>query len=542
MGKTYLLDCTLRDGGYINDWRFGETDIINIFERLVDANVDIIEVGFLDDRRPFDKDRTIFPDTAAGAKIYSGLDKKNALIVGMVDYGTCSIENIQPYEQSFLDGIRVIFKKGKMYPAMEYCKQVKNLGYKVFAQLVSVTSYTDEELLELIRLVNEVNPFAVSMVDTYGLLNRNSLLHIYEILEKYVDKQIKIGFHAHNNLQLGYANAMAFLEYPSVHDKIVDGTLYGMGKSAGNDPIELVAMTLNEKYNGQYHIDSMLEAIGESVINIYREKPWGYNLFFYLCAKNKCHPNYLTDYRREENLSESMMDELLSMIEPEDKKLLYDRQISQEIYDKYLHAQCNENEEVNKFLDFIGNRQVLLLGPGKNIRLQETIVEDYINRVHPVTISINYLPSTVQTDCVFITNPKRYHDMTISLKRCKKRNLKTLATTNVSCKNGKFDFVINRAPLLEKKESIIDNSFLMMIKFLQRIGIREVHCAGFDGYSDKESNYSNPEMEYTFVRREANNLNAHMKRSIAKYRKCMEIRFITYSAYDIEEDIEGGAI
>ena len=542
MGNIYLLDCTLRDGGYINDWRFGETDIINIFERLVDANVDIIEIGFMDDRRPFDKDRTIFPDTAAGAKIYSGLDKKNALIVGMVDYGTCSIENIQPYEQSFLDGIRVIFKKGKMYPAMEFCKQVKNLGYKVFAQLVSVTSYTDEELLEVIGLVNDVNPFAVSMVDTYGLLDRNSLLHIYEILEKYVDKQIKIGFHAHNNLQLGYANAMAFLEYPSVHDKIVDGTLYGMGKSAGNDPIELVAMTLNEKYNGKYHIDSMLEAIGESVINIYQEKPWGYNLFFYLCAKNKCHPNYLIDYRREENLSESMMDELLSMIEPEDKKLLYDRQISQEIYDKYLHAQCNENEEVNKLLDFIGNRQVLLLGPGKNIRLQETIVKDYINRVHPVTISINYLPPTVPTDCVFITNSKRYHDMTTSLKKCKNRNLKTLATTNVSCKNGKFDFVINRAPLLEKKESIIDNSFLMMIKFLQRIGIREVYCAGFDGYSDKESNYSNPEMEYTFVRREANNLNAHMKRSIAKYRKCMEIRFITYSAYDIEEDIEGGAI
>ena len=70
MKNISLLDCTLRDGGYVNDWRFGRTNIVSIFERLVDANVDIIEVGFLDDRRPFDKDRSIFPDTASADEIY----------------------------------------------------------------------------------------------------------------------------------------------------------------------------------------------------------------------------------------------------------------------------------------------------------------------------------------------------------------------------------------------------------------------------------------------------------------------------------------
>lgn len=542
MKRISLLDCTLRDGGYVNDWRFGKTNLVSIFERLVDAGVDIIELGFLDDRRPFDEERSIFPDTVSASCIFGTLNKRDAMVVAMIDYGTCDIGNLQPCNQTYLDGIRVIFKKGKMVPAMKYCRQVKELGYKVFAQLVSVTSYSDEELLELITLVNEVKPFAVSMVDTYGLMDSDMLLHIYSILDEHVDPGIQIGFHAHNNFQLAYANALTFLRYSGRHNIVVDGTLYGMGKSAGNAPIELLAMTLNEKYGARYDIDAMLEAINESVMDFYGSKQWGYNLFYYLCAKNRCHPNYLSDFIREQNLSETMLDSLLSMIEPEDKKLLYDREIGRQYYERFLLENCNDGESVNAFLDFLDNRKVLLLGPGKNIILQQHLVTKFMKEEKPVTISVNYLPSAMQTDCVFITNPKRYHDMTLLLKNRENADVKTLATTNVTCRNGTFDFVINRAPLLEKDECIIDNSFLMLLKFLYNIGIQAVFCAGFDGYSDKECNYINPDMEYTFVKKEAVNLNHHMKESIARYRERIGISFITYSAYDAEEDIRGAAI
>lgn len=254
MGEVKLLDCTLRDGGYVNDWEFGRSNLISIFERLVDAEVDIIEVGFLDDRRPFDINRSIMPDTISAAKIWGKISKKPKMVVGMIDYGTCKISNLQPCAESFIDGIRVIFKKHIMKEALDYCKQVKQLGYKVFAQLVSITSYSDCELLELISIVNEVKPYAVSMVDTYGLLTPNDLLHYYEILDKNVLPEIQIGFHAHNNFQLGYANAITFVEKDTLHDIVVDATLYGMGKSAGNAPIELVTMFLNNKYKKTYNI------------------------------------------------------------------------------------------------------------------------------------------------------------------------------------------------------------------------------------------------------------------------------------------------
>ena len=537
MRKVKLLDCTLRDGGYVNDWRFGYSNIVSIFERLVDSNVDIIEIGFLDDRRPFDVDRSIMPDTESASKLYGSLNRRNAMVVGMIDYGTCSIENIQPFSESCLDGIRVIFKKHLMHEAMAYCAELKKLGYKVFSQLVSVTSYSDVELRELIGLVNEVRPYAVSMVDTYGLLYPQDMLHIYEILDDEMDEGIQIGFHAHNNFQLAYANSLAFLEKKSKHDIVVDGTLYGMGKSAGNAPIELLAMRMNECYGKSYDVDPMLEAIEESIMNFYATAPWGYKEFFYLCGKNKCHPNYLTYFENKKHLSISKIDRMMADIEPEDKKLLYDKAVAESLFEKYCSGEYSDEKDRLAFVRETAGRKLLIIGPGKNIDLQRAKVLKFIETENPYIVSINYIPEGFDVDCVFVTNAKRYHDMTLNLKEERCRNIKILATTNVECRNGKFDFVVGRATLLETNESIIDNSFLMLMKFMKSIDIASVSCAGFDGYSDKEDNYCNPAMEYFFIKQEAANLNRHMKEAIEDLRKDMEIKFITYSAYDVVEDI-----
>ena len=138
MAKIKLLDCTLRDGGYVNDWNFGHDNLISILERTVTAGADIIEIGFLDERRPFDIHRSIMPSTDCVQQIYGDVVKKDSMIVGMIDFGTCDIKNLQPRSQSYLDGIRVIFKKHIMHEAIDFCKKVKALGYKVFTQAVSI--------------------------------------------------------------------------------------------------------------------------------------------------------------------------------------------------------------------------------------------------------------------------------------------------------------------------------------------------------------------------------------------------------------------
>lgn len=541
MRTIQLLDCTLRDGGYINDWNFGHNNLISIFERLVDSKVDIIEIGFLDDRRPFDINRSIMPDTKSAERIWNYITKRPPMIVGMIDYGACRIENIQPCKESFLDGIRVIFKKNLMYEALEYCRQLKELGYIVFAQLVSITSYSDDELLELTNLVNNVKPYAVSMVDTYGLLKPNMLLHYYEILDSNIDISVQIGFHGHNNFQLAYANAISFISKKTERNIVVDGTLYGMGKSAGNAPLELVAMFLNEEAGKRYCIDAMLEAINESVMSFYEKSPWGYKLFYYMCALNKCHPSYLTYFDNRKSLSISAMDELLALINPEEKRLLYDKLVAERLYNSYGTKEEEYKFDREKLKEELLGKEILLVGPGKNAVLQKKQVDSFIAEVHPFVIAVNYIPHEINVDCVFITNSQRYLQMEIDLKERRNSSLKLLAVSTLKCKDGEFDYVINRAEFLEDNENIMDNSFLMLLKLLSKIGVPRVACAGFDGYSEIESNYFNSSMEYSFVKNQATYLNSHMREVVHELRNNIDIRFITYSVYDRYEDINCGS-
>lgn len=533
MNNIKLLDCTLRDGGYTNDWEFGHNNITSILDRLEQAGTDIIEIGFLDERRPFDINRTIMPDTASAERIL-GKKPRNAMLVGMIDYGTCGIDRLCPASESILDGIRVIFKKHLMHEAMAFCAQVKALGYKVFSQLVSITSYNEEELAELVALVNEVKPYAVSMVDTYGLLHPDDMLRYYEQLDNTVDTEVQIGFHAHNNFQLAYANDIAFLNKPAKHDIVVDATLYGMGKSAGNSQIELVAMYLNSRFNKDYKINYYLESIEEVIMDFYKKTPWGYKMFFYLCAKNRCHPNYVTTFLKKNEFSVSDLDRALGMIEPEPKKLLYDQKIAEEVFDS---VKINDSEDYSRLTNALAARNVLVIGPGKNVQLQEENIKKFISENDPVIISVNYVPESIKPDYVFVTNRKRHRQMTDSLNLLENSGIELIATSNLSAGTIPFSYKLGLSELLvSDDDNFKDNSFLMLVKVLRKCGITQINCAGFDGYSNKEDNYADPQMEYSFVKSNADHLNKRIRTELFERYADIKFNFITYSKYTETED------
>ena len=199
-----LLDCTLRDGGYVNDWNFGHSVISGTYKRLDSAGVDFIEVGFLDDRRPFDINRTIFPNTESLNKVYEGVDVGHAVPVAMIDYGTCDISNIDDVENSFVKGIRVIFKKERIEEALPFCKKIKEKGYLLSIQAISITAYSDEDMLAYVKQINEIKPFAFSIVDTYGLLDNEKVEHYFHLIDNNLDPEIAMGYHSHNNFQLAF--------------------------------------------------------------------------------------------------------------------------------------------------------------------------------------------------------------------------------------------------------------------------------------------------------------------------------------------------
>lgn len=533
MGEIKLLDCTLRDGGYVNDWRFGHNNLVSIFERLVDSNVDYIEIGFLDERRPFDMDRSIMPDTDCVEKIYGNLAKKQAMVLGMIDYGTCSLEHIKPCNESYLDAIRVIFKKHLRNEALAFCAELKKLGYKVFAQLVSVTSYSDEEMMDLIRLANEVKPYAVSMVDTYGLMHQNNLKHFFDLLDEHLDPEIGLGYHAHNNFQMGYANCITMMSQVTERLLLVDGTIYGMGKSAGNAPIELIAMYMNDNLGKHYNISQFLEAIDANIMNFYTPATWGYNMFFYLAASNDCHPNYVSYLMDKRTLSVKSINEILGRLQGE-KQLLYDQKYIEDLYREYQMIEIDDSEDRKELKKIFSNSNILLLGPGKSIVKQKEKIQEYIQQNRPIVISVNFLDDEYPTDYLFLSNSKRYVQLATALTQ-KDLNVKIIATSNVTKTSGKFDYVLKYSNLIDENAEVIDNSFMMLLNALTDFEVESVATAGFDGYAtSQQGNYIRPYMEYNFDENKFERLNEYVKTKIFEIKKILDVKFLTKSLYTEE--------
>lgn len=531
MGKIKLLDCTLRDGGYVNNWCFGHSTMINIFERLVCADIDIIEVGFIDSRENFNPDRSIMPDSSCAERIFGCVEKKNSVIVGMIDYGTCPIENIQPCSDSYLDGIRVIFKEPLMYEALDFCRSIKEKGYKVFVQMVSVTTYTDDKLTEFSQLVNEFKPFAVSIVDTYGLLHQENLMHIFEILDKNLMPEIAIGYHSHNNFQLAYANCIEFLASGVERDILADGTLYGMGKSAGNAPIELLAMHMNDCYGKGYDISQLLEAIDTGIMEIYTAKPWGYNLLFYISASNKCHPAYVTYLMEKHTLSVKSVNIILAEIESS-KKLTFDKKYIEQLYLEFQKRECEDSADIRDLTDELSEKNVLVIGPGKTISNNKHLISDYIKKKAPVVFSINFIPSCCDTDYLFITNSKRYMQLSTILSSTDTERLKTISTSNVTPTGKTFSYRLNYSSLIDETADIPDNSLIMLLKAFLQLGVSDITLAGFDGYSQTSENYYLDYMEYSFAKERAQYLNNYTRQFLRKNTDRLNVKFITPSYYE----------
>ena len=536
MRNLYLLDCTLRDGGYVNDWEFGAGSIKSIFSRLDCAGVDAIEIGFLDDRRQYDANRSIYPDTKSVEPIFNNMQKPNALVCAMIDYGTCKIENIAPACESHIDAIRVIFKKHLQDDALAFIKQIKEKGYKVYVNPVSVTTFNDEEMKCLAKKINEIEPYAVTIVDTYGLMHADKVLHYCDILDENLNKNIILGYHAHNNFQLAYSNTIAVMEHVKNRDLSIDGTLFGMGKSAGNACTELVAMYMNERFEKQYDINQLQEAIDVDITKEFAKKQWGYRPMFYISALNECHPNYVTQLLDKKTLSVKQINEILCRLpKKDDKNLLYDKALCEKLYQEYQNVETDDTAIISELQNKFKNKTVLLIGPGKSIIDNKCNIDNFITEKAPVTISVNFLNGEFKIDYVFMGNAKRYSQF-FSRIYAQSKDVKLICTSNIAEAKEKIDYKVNFASLTYKEnDAIYDNPLVLLLNLLVKLNVTDVALAGFDGYAGEVAeNYYNEYAPLLYDTRNVSERNEAVKGFLKEISSKINVKFITNSRYVTE--------
>jgi len=313
-----ILDCTLRDGGYIIDWEFGKASIISVLENLSEAGVDFIEAGFLKEAGVNDEN-TFWHSPEEFAK--SAKPKQNYAL--MVNFGEYSIDNFGHCETPNIK-IRVAFKKNKQKEALNYIENLVDLGWDVFANPMSTNTYSDEELLELIKSINNICPFGLTIVDTIGNMYEAEMLDIIGFIDKNMSEKIAIDFHSHNNLQRSFSNTEALLKTKINRDLIIDCCVYGMGRGAGNLCTELITKYLNDNYGAKYNIYPLLKIINSNIKPIYNKKSWGYSTPYFIAAIHGCHPNY-AGYLVNLGYSDENIDRVMRLI-PQEKKTTFDKE------------------------------------------------------------------------------------------------------------------------------------------------------------------------------------------------------------------------
>lgn len=324
MKKVELLDCTLRDGGSLNDWMFGEQTIIGIFQSLNDSHIDIVETGFIDNNSVENNNRSTNPSDRYFNQLCRRIKNKTCKAYTMIDFSKYDITNFNLQEKKELDGIRIMFKKHQLNDVIEFCKKLKKLNYEISLNPVSVTTYSKDELINLISKANQLKPEILYIVDTYGLLSTNETIELFGIFDKELNKNIKIGYHVHNNLQLALANSIEVIKANNNRTIVIDASLYGMGKRAGNTPIESLSLYLNNNLGHKYNTDKLIIAIEKYIQPLKTQYNWGYSLVHYIAAINKCHSDYVTFLYKENNFSLDEIHEILKKI-PNNKKLTFDQ-------------------------------------------------------------------------------------------------------------------------------------------------------------------------------------------------------------------------
>lgn len=315
-----LLDCTLRDGGQgleaafrigTSSVRFTDDTIFRIIEHLVKTDIDIIELGYVDENvvcagHPFANHSKLL-DVSNFIPIKRN---KNQLYISLFTGPNIDYNDIPEYTPQMVDGTRVILRYSELQRSIDFCKTLAKRGYKTFVQPMLTMRYSDDELKMLIEESNAMGAYALYIVDSFGYMKETDIERLFKLFDDGLDLSIRIGFHAHNNLNLAYSNVQHFLDISGDRNVIVDSTVSGMGQGAGNLQTELILPYLNQEYEKKYNFVELLEVCEqiEPLSSVYQ---WGYSVIWALPAIYKTAYKYAMVMRMIRGFSYSKINYVL---------------------------------------------------------------------------------------------------------------------------------------------------------------------------------------------------------------------------------------
>ncbi|MFD3257703.1 aldolase catalytic domain-containing protein [Paenibacillus lentus] len=296
VNQSKIVDCTIRDGGLVNNWDFSVEFVQKLYAGLNEAGVDYMEIGyknspkllkgadkagpwrFLDD----DFLRTVIPQ------------KGHTKLSALVDIGRVDENDILPRSESLLDLIRVACYAKDVDKALQLVQVFHDRGYETTINIMALSNVMEHELLEAFEMIKNSVVDVVYIVDSYGSLDYKDMGHLINKFKTHLPNK-RLGVHTHNNMQLAFSNTLVAAENGV---ELLDASVYGMGRAAGNCPTELLVTHLK---NTNYNLRPVLEVLEELLIPLREKEEWGYLIPYMITGTLDEHPRSAMALRASED-------------------------------------------------------------------------------------------------------------------------------------------------------------------------------------------------------------------------------------------------
>lgn len=473
-----LLDCTLRDGGYINGWKWGFHTARNIIYFLSQAKVDIIEVGFLRNVEQYNPNITVCNTIEDLNRLLPKENNEEVMYSAMAMRSNYDVKKLTPYSGKGIEMIRITAHDYDIQEGMKFAEEVKEKGYKLSINPINIMGYSDQRILWVIEQVNMIRPYQFSIVDTFGSMKRRDLDRIVSLVDNNLDRNIRVALHLHENMALSFSLAQSFIDKHLNRPVSIDASLMGIGRIPGNLPIELVSDYLNEYTDNSYDIDYMMDAIQDYISPIKGQSEWGYTPAYFLSARFNLHRNYTEYYLKKGDLTNKDINHILAAFDRK-KCTVFDEAYADIQYEDYKNRIIDDSADRERLKIELQDKKILVIAPGYSLSEYHDKIKSFIEEADTVVISLNFISETIEPNYVFFSNNKRF-DIRL------KRQCKIITTSNITEEGS--DFRINYNSLSGSFKQGY-NSFIMLLKLLSDMKIDHVFAAGADGYNSAGYKY-----------------------------------------------------
>ncbi|MFN3917688.1 MAG: aldolase catalytic domain-containing protein [Flavobacteriales bacterium] len=492
--STTILDCTLRDGGYYNNWDFEPAKAEQLIAALNQAGVDIIEVGY----KSLPKQGYYGLFRYCNEKYLSFLSKyTHSAYAFMID--TAEFVQDGKVQSHLLDTI-ILTQSESVFSWCRLASHFKDIvllndfvgyfrrkGYKVAFNLMGASLLSEEQLISALNQVEKIKPEVFYIADSFGSFYPKDIQQIIRFIKKYYSGEL--GVHTHDNQGLAYANTMAALDEGVTY---MDATVMGMGRGAGNLSTEQLLLGMSEKQTEKKLNPSvLLEIIQQYVEPLKKHYGWGYNYMYMLSGLQNIHPSYCQYLSEGNRLTVKQISGILASI-PAEYRSKFNKDVLQKVMQGFLANEDSKGEDIPVF-SLPEQSTVIVVARGSSVAKNIDTLTHFAKSEGLLVLECNHtkLLEDLSSRILVLFNKMRLHEYISTNANSDITILTGEKTFDLKGKNNvmSFPYKIGTFEIGKDEISIPDfeaGQFALALAGL--MGVKTIYLAGFDGYETEERN------------------------------------------------------